>query len=55
LEVALGVELKPENTTSLILRDAASWKLIGRFINKLLTIREEDEWIRQRQILIPIS
>jgi len=48
LEVTLGQWLRPENIVELMMRSPDNWKVISKFINNLLSTREEEERIRQR-------
>jgi len=48
LEVTLGQKMRPENIVELMMSSPVNWKTISKFINDLLSTREEEERIRQR-------
>jgi len=49
LKGTLGQELRPETIVVMMMSGPDQWKSISKFINKLLSTRDEEERIRQKR------
>lgn len=54
LEVAIKTEFCPETVIRKMLESIHNWRKVSNFVDHVLSVKEEEERMRQRQIIIEV-